>query len=74
MFTRKLNSHHKPVGKAVLTGFKLEFNAGDESGHGGQRQQLPGGLGVDQARQEEDREGLSSGPDPRAVQRFATTP
>ena len=26
MFTRKLNSHKKPVGKAVLTGFKLEFN------------------------------------------------
>jgi hypothetical protein len=27
VFTRKLNKHHKPVGKAVLTSFEIEFSA-----------------------------------------------
>ena len=26
MFTRKLNKHHKPVGKPILSGFRLEFS------------------------------------------------
>ena len=59
MFTRKLNSHKKPVGKAVLTGFKLEFNEAMNAATAGNAKNYVGGLGVDRTRQEDDQEDIS---------------